>query len=223
MQQSGLNICINYWGQPRKIQQCIDNFKKTLACSDHLIYVCYTTWETEDVSEFRTVFPEAFIRQVPCPEHLPQMDNKRVDSTNSHKSSYYYGLSLYAKQQSKQTILEYEQQLNLTFDCIVTARTDALVYHGQAFNYYHLLYEGAVFVGDAPNFDVYRTGAVPDVLYLSSRNTMLSTLDHLDVAEHCVVANTNFFHPETSLCNLFKHLNLKIERCVFHTFPRQES
>jgi hypothetical protein len=214
-----MNICINYYGQPRKLVDCLRVFNDTISDSRYNIKICYTTWIDEDISEFKDLFPTAFIRQVNRPPSIDSITKFSMDRSNPNKSVIHYGLGLYIKQQSKQTIIDYEQQLNIKFDIVVQARTDAYVWKDTLIKYYDNVVKDVIYVGSEPRFDIYNTGAVPDVLYFGTRDTILSTLDHLDVVSNTVVKDSGYFHPETSLYNLFVYLGFKVYYCSFNAFP----
>ena len=57
-------------------------------------------------------------------------------------------------------------------------------------------------------------------MFISNRDTSKKILEQLDILDNCNIANTNFFHPETSFYNAIVFLKIIINELNFGAFPQ---
>lgn len=230
---SELNVCLNYYGQPRKLditKNTYDNYIK-LNENDPLnvkYHILYTTWKSENVGEFKTLFPESYVEQIDEPnmenyEHI--IKNYKMDSTNilnSNKSVENYIKGLFVKQKSFDTIERFEKEKNSKFDFIITMRTD--VYLDKHLpDFYETIMsslDNNVYVAKEPKFTIYNNPSLPDVISIADKESTKRIVGQLDILPNCVVNDSDFFHPETSFYNALKYSNLNIIELDFKAFPQ---
>ena len=219
-------VCINYFGQCRDIsvtERMYNNFLKT---NDQSIKytILYTTWKDEDTTAFERLFPTAYIKKYDYPDlnnYKNIIDNSSMDPTNPLKSIKHYLLGLYIKKMSYYTIEEYS---HINFDCIVSLRTYIYIYDSHLSSVYNIIEKQTAYVANGPKFDIYLNNgqpALPDVLFISDKDTMKYILHQIDIIEHCKVKNSNFFHPESSFYSSLAFFKLKIVCCNFRAFPQE--
>jgi hypothetical protein len=221
-------ICINYYGQPRELERTKRMYDEFLASSSHDVYICYTTWDTESINEFRELFPNAYIRQIPLPDtealYSEPIHRFSIDPTNSsRKSMAHYILGLYIKKHSYYTIEQLSRDIGATFDSVVSLRTDVYLYDCIIKDMYDMLTTfktNTVFVANEPKFNIYGEFGLPDVFYISDMPTMTKILFQLDILEECIVPEKNFFHPETSFHISLVRMGLSIIELPLRAFPQ---
>jgi hypothetical protein len=128
-----MNICVNYWGQPRLMNIIERVYKTQINDNINNFHICYSTWKTEDISRFKEIFPNSYIIQY----DLPNLENYKdviqkyeydITTISRDITNYIYGL--YIKEQSINTINNYMKCKNITFDFIITLRPDSDIYNG---------------------------------------------------------------------------------------------
>lgn len=62
-----MNICVNYWGQPRLMDVIKNVYDTQIKDDSNNFHICYSTWKTEDVSTFKRIFPNSYIKQYDMP------------------------------------------------------------------------------------------------------------------------------------------------------------
>jgi hypothetical protein len=211
-----MNICINFFGQPRYVENAkyiYDNFMKDYRNNFHVLY---TTWEHENIEAFEKDFPNAFIKKIKQPDESvfdkDIFENYVIDPTNAHRkqmSHYLYGL--YIKAQTKNTILEYEKLHNIQFDIIITVRiytklkNPIIPYYEQIKNN-----DECVFVGNEELFNIYNSPSYPDTFVASNRRIGIDIVDSFDVLKKSTVHNSKMFHPETTSYNIIVNKGHKL-------------
>jgi hypothetical protein len=223
-------ICINYYGQPRELERTKRVYDQFLESSSHDIYICYTTWDTESIKEFRELFPNAYIRQIPVPDtealYSDIIQRYSIDPTNSHrKSTEHYILGLHIKKHSYYTIEQLSHDIGTTFDIVVSLRTDVYLYDFIIKDKYDDLLTrvktNTTFVANEPKFNIYGEFGLPDIIYLSDMPTMQKILFQLDIIRECVVPGKQFFHPETSFHVSLVRMKLDIIQLPLRAFPQR--
>jgi len=202
-----MNICINLVGQPKKCDLLKEQMKYLVTDNPQYRYhFLYTTWTSENPESIRKQIPNIHVKQVALPndsDELFKMYSNKYTLDNSNlgmgkkRNNYIY--ALYIRKHSKQHILEYEKNHNITFDIVITTRPDLKINEGSnsLHQYFEHVISNRIFTSRDLTFDVFGQGAVTDVIYMSSRNTMLLFLDSLPFIQSCVVTCTNIIHPET--------------------------
>jgi hypothetical protein len=222
-------ICINYYGQPRELERTKRIYDEFLASSSHDVYICYTTWDTESIQEFRKLFPNSYIRQIPVPDtealYSETINRFSIDPSNrSRKSMAHYILGLYIKKHSYYMIEQLSSDIGATFDIVVSLRTDVYLYDCIIKDQYDDMLKtfktNTVFVANAPKFNIYGEFGLPDVFYISDMPTMKKILFQLDILEECVVPRKRFFHPETSFHVSLVRMGLSIIELPLRAFPQ---
>lgn len=220
-----MNICLNYYGQPRNIELMKHTFDQHIQNSNITYHILYTTWDTEPIEEIKQKFPNSFISQYPHPNndmftHL--IDRFIMDPGNQHKSLLHYLLGLYIKSMTIKTIEEYEKNTNIKFDFIISIRSDIYMNHNIS-DFYDFILDNInnnmIFVACDPKFDSYSQYALPDVMFISDKSVCEKMLNQLYIIEHCAVKNTNWFHPESSFFNTIEYFQLDIKELPFKAFP----
>lgn len=227
-----INVCLNYYGQPRNTD-ITSNIYYNFIHIDHNKYklpfnvkyhIIYTTWKSEDISNFKQLFPSSYIEQI----DEPNMENYRyliekfkIDISNPNKTIDHYIKGFYVKQASFKTIEKYENDNNIKFDFIITIRTDIYINYYLP-SYYEVInnnLDNTVYTANEPKFAIYNSPALPDVICISNKKTMEKILNQLSILEHCTVNGSDYFHPETSFYNALKYYNLHINELNFKAFP----
>ena len=225
-----MNICLNYYGQVRNNSITTETYKKYIDDKKNNIYVLYTTWDTENVTQFKDYFTNSYIRQINVPnlydEYSDIINKCKMDPTNPHKSITHYLFGLYIKKESYNTINTFEEEKNIKFDVIISMRTSVYI-NNNISNYYNAILNNVndehctVFVANEPCFDVYNQGALPDVFYITrNKSVMKNVLSEIDILDHCLITNTNFFHPEASFYKSLAHFKLNIVKLKLFAFPQ---
>ena len=218
--QQSLNICVNYWGQPRQLKIINDIYNNQIKDNINKFYICYSTWKNEDVDGFKKIFPDAYIIQYDLPDlsiYKDIIDNYKYDITSISQDISNYVLGLYIREKSLHTINNYTIMNNITFDIIITLRPDTDIYNGNLNEHYNFINSNInsniVFVPDKPRYDIYNQGAVPDALLVSNIYNMNKILSFPKFENIAIYGN--IIHPETAtgkhiLYNNFilKYLNI---------------
>ncbi len=222
-----MNICLNFYGRPKNIQNLKDVYDKYLYNEKYNYHIVYTTWKTENIDKFRSFFPNAYINQIDCPDETNELyknitTNYNVDPTNLANGRNIKGffLGMYSKDYSRHTIVEYEEQNNIKFDIIVSLRPDIKLDKNVSV-YFDKFVNNTIFVGSDPCYDIYNQGAYPHQFDMANRNDMLQLLDFITILNTCTVDGTNFFHGETSGYKILKRKNLQIFYLDFYAFVYQ--
>jgi hypothetical protein len=220
-----MKVCINYFGQPRKLEVMNITYDTFLKDDKNDIHILWTTWKSENINEFMTIFPNAYINQI----DEPNMDNYshittkyRMDPGSPNKTIDHYIKGLYVKYKSSDTISNYEYNNNINFDIIITTRIDTYINSSGKFNKYYddIINKNSVFVGSGPKFNVYNNGAYPDVISIAKPDIMKKSLNQISIIDKCNVNNTNWFHPETSFYKSFIAQNINVVELDFLAFPQ---
>lgn len=210
-----MNICVNYWGQPRLLNVIQDMYDIQINDKINNFYICYTTWKTEDVTKFNKIFPNSFINQI---DHPDLTNEKYQDMINNFIYESYnpdikhYILGLHVREQSLNTVSLYEKELNINFDFIITIRPDTELKENTLFDFYSLIKANPeyIYVPDRPRFDIYNKGAVPDALIITNMNSLKEILKFPNF--HDIKVNGNSIHPESSTGQMIRFSKIK---CIF--------
>lgn len=211
-----MNICLNYYGQPRILNSTKSNYDNFNA-DKHNLHILYTTWNTESIDEFRLLFPHAYIKQIEKPnidKFKDYLTKYSMDPSNPNKTILHYLYGLYIKQKSQETIKEYP----VKFDVILTLRTDCQIRGGPISKFFNNIQPNCIYVANSPGYDIYHTGSIPDMLCIATPETMMTILNQLDLFYKCCVNETNFLHPETSFYNYNVLCGIHIIRLLFEAF-----
>jgi len=233
MNRNSINVCLNYYGQPRNSNITSDIYYKFINIDDNKhklpfnvnYHIIYTTWKYEDVSSFKKIFPNAYIEQIEEPNmenYKFLIENFKMDVTNHHKNISHYVKGFYIKQSSLKTIEKYENNNNINFDFIITIRPDIYIndYLPKFYEVISNKLDNTVYTAIDPIFAIYNSPALPDVICISNKKTMEKILNQLSILKHCTVNGSNFFHPETSFYNALNYYNLNIIKLNFKAFPQ---
>ena len=226
-----MNICLNYYGLPRNSEITKFTFNKHIHTNDNNInyYVLYTTWENENVDEFKKIFPNSYINFIEKPDIQKYnyiINNYNLDPGNPHKTIDHYVLGMYIKKMSYTTITNFEKNNNINFDFIITIRPDIYL-NNHLSNFYDFIntnlknkdLNNTVYVANTPKFDVYGQPALPDVMFISDKDTSKKILEQLDILVNCTLKDTNIFHPESSFYNAITFLKINIHELNLFAFP----
>ena len=220
------NICINYFGQIRNIDVLKKTYSEFIYNHNYNYHILLTTWEDEKmIDKFKQIFPNSYVRKVILPDiNIFQDIIKKytIDPTNSHKSIEHYLLGLYIKNETKNTILEYLDQININFDIVVTLRTYIYIFDNNISQFFEHINneENKIYIACDPKFNIYNQNAKPDVIFLSNQDVTLKAVNHFDCLEKTVVNNTNYFHPETSFGKNIIEKKIDIVELPFRAFPQ---
>lgn len=222
-----MNICLNYFGLPRNLENTKHIFNECIHTVDNNInyYILYTTWENENIDGFKEIFPNSHINFIEKPD-LQKYDylinNYTLDPVNSYKSIEHYVLGLYVKKMSYTTIDNFENNNNIKFDFIITLRTDTYL-NKHLSNFYGIIntnLNNTVYVANEPDFSVYNQPSLPIVIFISDKETSKKILEELDIEVNCNIKDTNFFHPESSFYNAIVFSKINIIKLNLWAFTR---
>lgn len=222
-----MHICLNYYGQPRDIETTKRIFNDYIKTTDDITYhILYTTWDVENTDAFKSIFPDAFIKQYSYPDNsiFTDITNKYefCKLQPPHKTITHYLLGLYIKSMSAKTVSEYEELNDIHFDFIINLRTDTR-FNCNISTFYNTICESIndnmVYTATEPKFACYSQYALPDVMFIANTFVSKKVLNQLSIIEHCAVKTTNFFHPESSFFNALQYLSLTIHELGFNAFP----
>jgi len=216
-----MNIALSFCGLCREISHT-KNIMNFLTNNEHNYVILLTTWENVDTTEFSNYFPDSYIYKVEIPtENITKewLKDYRMDDTNPHKPVINYFYQLYIRNNSQNTINEYEIKENIKFDIIVTLRTDVELWENIT-KYFNFIKndDNNIFVGNGPNFNIYGTGSCQDVLFFSSKSIMFKILNYQYNFPEEIQPKKNIFHPETCQFNCFRNLQLNIQFLPFQSF-----
>jgi hypothetical protein len=215
-----MKICILYTGQVR-ISEIEKNIKFLIDDKNEYFYLL-NTWDDQDVSEFKTIFNESFIKFNERP--TDNLVNKISENSNiiypHHYSTpfYNYTCSLYIKYSS----IKFLEEIDIAFDVVVVLRTDTKLWKNISY-LYNNLNENSIYTPIGPTWDItsgdilYGKNACSDVIFFGKPESIKKALTQINNVD-ATKFNGNYIHPETSLCNYFKYLNLNIIRCQFDAF-----
>ena len=221
-----MRVCLNYYGQNRDASRTKSVYDNTIRFDQYpgLTYdILYTTWKDENIEGF---FPNAFIRQVEQPnleDYKDFIQNYKMDSSNAFKSMEHYLLGLYIKKKSYETIEEYEKNNNITFDFIISLRTDVIIYRKHLCIFYKTIYNNLnniIYVPNDPRFGSSSISALPDSLYIGNKEVMKKVLSQIDILKYCVIPGTREFHPETSFFLSIIYHSIVIGEIDITAFPK---
>ena len=222
-----MKICLNYYGLPRKLEVAKNTFNEYISTPNNNInyYILYTTWENENVDEFKEIFQNSYINFIEKPD-LKKYDyiinNYTLDHTNNYKSIEHHVLGLYIKKMSYNTIINFENNNNINFDFIITLRTDVYL-NNHLSNFYSIINKNlnnTVYVANSPKFSIYNQPSLPIVIFISDKETSKKILEELDILVNCNIKDTNFFHPESSFYNALSFLKINIIELNLFAFPQ---
>jgi len=220
-----MHICLNYFGQPRNIENTIIEFNQYIHSNDNNINysILYTTWDTENVDEFKKHFKNSYINLIEKPD-LSKYDylinNYTLDYSNSYKNIEHYVLGLYIKKMSYTTIINFEKSQNINFDFIITLRTDTCL-NNHLSNFYSDVIKNlnnTVYVANHPKFSIHNQPSLPNTFFIADKRTTKKILEELDISQYCNIKNTNFFHPESSFYNVMVYSNIDINELDLYAF-----
>lgn len=226
-----IKVCLNFWGQPKNMQNLQDIMSKYLYDSKFDFFILYTTWKSENITTFKIFFPNSYINLIDLPpyddvNYMDIINNYDLDVTNKNngRTINNYFLGLYCKDYTRNTITDFEVERNIKFDIILTLRPDINL-NTNISHFYEEINNTSktIFVASEPRFDIYNQGSYPDVLCISKRDEMLELLELINSLKFCILDNTNNFHPETSSYKLIMNKNLLIKYLNFYAFLYQNN
>ena len=224
-----LKVCLNFWGQPKNIQNLQYIYEKFLHDPQYDFFVLYTTWKSENITSFKNIFPSSYINLIDLPSdndlnYIDIVNNYDLDSSNKGNGRIInnYFLGMYSKDYTRNTINCFENNNNIKFDIIVTLRPDIRLFTNISY-YYTEIYNtcNTIFVASEPRYDIYREGAYPDALCISKRNEMFLLLEFINELKSNTLNNTNVFHPETTSYKIIINKQLLIKYLNFNAFVYQ--
>ena len=225
-----MKICFNFIGQPKNIYNLQEMYHSFLHDPNNECYIVYTTWKTENVTEFQTIFPNAYIHLIDIPNEDTNIvfknliTNYDLDYSNKINGRILKNtiLGFYGRDYSRNTIIEYENMNHIKFDIVITLRPDikltqniSLLYNDIYNNNY---INNTIFVGNDPCWNIHNEGAYPDALSISKRDDMIYLLDYMNILHNCTLNNTNIFHPETTHFKIIQQKKLYISYLPFYAF-----
>jgi len=222
-----MKIGISYWGQLRDMSITSQTFNNLIKDPNNELYILYTTWDNENVTEFKKFFPKSFINKFKTPDLFPYstlINDYKLDGSNQHKSMTHYVLGLYIKSKSKDTIEQYEKANNIKFDIIVSLRTDTYLYDNHLSTFYNDIQkneESIVYTAKEPRWAVYNEPALPDVIMMGKSSIVKRALLQINILDKCPLNNTKIFHPETSFRKCLDKMNFTILPVNFRAFPKK--
>ena len=229
-----MNICINFYGQQRDMNNVIDMLKNYIRDrererDDNKFYILYTGWENEEPL-FETLITDCYVKRVAVnKEKIEYYVNKysdiELDITNviNNKNIEHIMYGFYIKQQSINTINEFMEKNNIQFDLIVTLRIDTKIIEETLFSNYEYIQKCGfhnVYVSKESMYDwnILNVGAISDFMSVSNYENTVKILNQLDNLEHSAIYYDNklLFHPESSFCKYLRYNNFNILRlnCV---------
>lgn len=211
-----MNICINYWGQPRLLNVIQNIYDSQINDKINNFYICYTTWKNEDITKFNKIFPNSYINQIDYPEinnYKYIINHFKYDSYNPDIKHCILGL--YVRERSLDTVSAYQEKLNIKFDFIITIRPDSEIREKKLFDYYSYinLNPEYIYLADRPRYDIHNKGAVPDALIISTLDSLKEILKFPDFNK--VAVNGNYIHPESTTGQMIRFSKIK---CIFLDF-----
>jgi len=226
-----MNICLNYFGQPRNpetTERVFNNYIKTPY--DVTYHILYTTWDIENIDSFKTIFPNAFIKQYSYPDNNifnTILTNYALDFYSREcRTLLNYLLMLYIKSMSAKTISEYEELNNIQFDFIINLRPDLRLSHNLYTFYDQILKtinDTTIYIASEPRFNCYLEqygqDAYPHAIFIANSYVSKKVLNELSIIEYCPVKTTNWLHPESSSFNAIHYLSLNFVILPFCAFP----
>ncbi len=214
-----MNICINYYGQPRGLKVIEKNFYDNIYDNKNNFHILYTTWVTENTDDFKKVFNNSFIKKYEVPDmndYIDIIQNYSMDGTQVNGIENYLKY-LIIKNNSLQTIIEYEKNNNLKFDIIITMRPDHIFYGDKISDYYDyfITKKDYIFIPCDPCYDIYGEGAYQCSFSMCNNNNINKILSKIKIIKYLTLNNQNVFHPETTGFKLLLYYNLKYEKINF--------
>ncbi len=214
-----MNICINYYGQPRGLKIIENNFYEKVYDNKNNFHILYSTWSSENTEDFKKIFPNSFIKKYDLPDmnnHIDLIQNYGMDSSQVNGIENYIKY-LTIKNNSLQTIIDYEQIKKINFDIIITMRPDHIFYNDNLYNYYDyfMTKDDYIFVPVDPCYDIYGEGGYQCSFCMCNRTNIDKILSKIQIIKYLTLNNTNIFHPETVGFKLLKYYNLKYEKINF--------
>lgn len=222
-----MKIGISYWGQLRDMSITSHTFNNFIKDPNNELHILYTTWDNENVTEFKKFFPKCYIKTFKSPDLNPFstiINNYTLDDSNKHKSITHYVLGLFIKSKSKETIEIFEQTYNIKLDLIVSLRTDTYLYDNHLSTFYNDIYknkENVVYTATEPKWAIYNQQALPDVIMLGKTSVIKRALLQIYILDKCSLHNTKIFHPETSFHKCLDKMNFTILPVNFRAFPKK--
>lgn len=223
-----MNICVNYWGQPRQLNIIEDIYKNQINDNINNFHICYSTWKTENIENFKKIFPNAYIKQYDFPDlslYNNIIDNYHYDDTTVSRDIKNYILGIYILEQSLKTINEFKEMNNVNFNFIITIRPDTDIYNGTLFSYYSDINNNinndnnTFYTANSPRFDVYNEGAVPNALFISNLHNMSKLLTFPDFKNISIMQN--IIHPETAAGKNIKYNKFNLKYLNLYAFRWQ--
>jgi hypothetical protein len=120
------------------------------------------------------------------------------------------------------TIINFEKNNNINFDFIITLRPDIYL-NNHLSNFYSIINKNlnnTVYVANSPKFSIYNQPSLPDVIFISDKDTSKKILEQLDILLNCNIKDTYFFHPESSFYNAITFLKININELNLGAFPQ---
>ncbi len=218
-----MNICLNYWGQPRELKIIKEIYDTQIYDNKYNFYVLFTTYKNEDVKKFVEYFPNSYINQI---DDINENDYEEIvkEYTFEHWSNnilhYIRGINLRSK--SYETINNYIKEKNIKFDLVLTLRPDSDIYDCKFYNLYDHIFEvlnknpNILICADKPAFDVHQCGTIPDALFISKMDTIEKILKFPNFK--IISVSNNVVHPETASYKHVKSQNIDICYLNFYAF-----
>lgn len=156
-----MKICFNFVGQPKNIYNLQEMYNSYLHDPVNECYILYTTWKTEDTTEFQTIFPNAYIHLIDIPNEDENsvfknlITNYELDITNIRNGNFlkHTMLGFYCRDYSRHTIIQYENINHIKFDIIITLRPDIKLKQN-IFVYYNDIFDDSDLKLDiSPHYD----------------------------------------------------------------------
>lgn len=211
-----MKIGIIFTGQPRTILQTYENIKNSIMDNKHEYKIYYFTWKSEDITIFKSVFPQADIYQIEPPTINNELfttwinaDIKRwvpeEDGTNMLLFTYF--LQLYIRNYAGETINSINK--NMCFDLLLHLRPD-IVFSKEITQYYNNINNDTIYITENPQYYTFPSLlSMNDFMCLGKPIEIINTLQLLNYIPNLSIKDNikdlfsktwnNFVHPETSL------------------------
>jgi len=203
-----MNICINVYGQQRAIELFSETLKQIID-DKHKFTILYTGWNTEE-QLFEKYFPDSYINRIDKNQdiinnYIDKYKHINVDPTNPTKNIEHIITGCYIKKMSIDTIQKYCNEKSITFDLIISTRTDLFIYYNNLINYDEILINGLnkVYIPNGLDWDIYNEGACNNTFIIANFSNTILIMDQINTLNNTLVLSNNTHHPETSY---YKHL-----------------
>lgn len=204
-----MNIIICFTGLVRTILETSENLKKHLLNNTDNFTILFVTWESENVDDFVTCFPNSIIYKI---QDIYKDNNIQFDEWC--KNTIMSRCWIHAHQTNKNALFIYYRQIYLwdkaanilenfnnidNFDIAVRARTDILVNNEFVHNYYNYVTNSNIFFPNEPRFSLVSDFGCPDYIFLGNPKNVIKLLKIRNSINHLYNKYNIPIQPETTM------------------------